>query len=90
MSNSLKTFATIFIAFAMMIVSVSGTSAQTADLQAQIASLLAQIQALQSQLAASQGSSATVAYNFTGDLTIGSKGDQVASLQSFLESKARP
>ena len=89
MSNSLKTFATIVVAFAMMVVSVSGTSAQTADLQAQIASLLAQIQALQSQLAASQGSSATAAYNFASDLTIGSKGDQVTALQSFLESKGQ-
>lgn len=89
MSNSLKTFAIIFVAFAMMVVSVPGILAQTADIQAQIASLLAQIQALQSQLLISQGSSAAAAYNFAADLKVGSKGADVTALQSFLESKGQ-
>src|SRR5258708_6992364 len=60
-------------------------NAQTsADLQAQIAALLAQIQQLQAQLGTSGSSSS---YNFTSDLTVGSKGAQVTSLQTFLISK---
>ena len=59
----------------------------TADLQAQIAALLAQIQQLQAQLGASSGTSATTAYNFTSDLTVGSRGADVTALQQLLINK---
>ena len=58
----------------------------TSDLQAQIAALLAQIQQLQGQLNAG-GSSSGVTYNFTSDLTVGSRGAQVTSLQQLLIAK---
>jgi hypothetical protein len=62
-------------------------SAQTtSSLQAQIAALLAQIQQLQGQLNTS-GTTTTTTYNFTSDLTVGSKGAQVSSLQQLLISK---
>ena len=59
----------------------------TASLQAQIASLLAEIQTLQAQLNTQGGSTASAgaSYNFsTSDLTIGSKGAGVTTLQQFL------
>ncbi|MBI4993752.1 hypothetical protein HZC33_02235 [Candidatus Wolfebacteria bacterium] len=87
MSNLFKTFAASFVALAMVAVMAPAASAQSADLQAQIAALLAQIQTLQSQLSASQGTAAMASYNFATDLTLGSKGNEVTSLQSFLESK---
>ncbi len=60
-------------------------NAQTASgLQAQISALLAQIQQLQSQLASQGGSSS--AYNYTRDLTVGSKGADVTALQGMLIS----
>lgn len=55
----------------------------TADLQAQIASLQAMIATLQAQLGQSSSASAT----FTRDLTIGSTGADVTSLQTWLISK---
>jgi len=59
-------------------------SAQTtSSLQAQIAALLAQIQTLQAQLGNS-GTTTTTTYDFTSDLTVGSTGAQVTSLQAFL------
>lgn len=86
---SIKKFSTIFVAIAL-IATVAGSSVKAAtveELSAQIASLLAQITALQTQLSG-QSAAAPAAYNFSTDLTIGSKGDAVTSLQSFLESKA--
>jgi hypothetical protein len=59
----------------------------TASLQAQIAALLAQIQTLQSQLGTSSGGTSAMTYNFTSDLTVGSTGSQVNSLQQFLIAK---
>jgi len=56
----------------------------TTSLQAQIAALLAQIQTLQSQLGTSGTASTGATYNFTSDLTVGSTGAQVKSLQQFL------
>ena len=58
----------------------------TAGLQAQIAALLAQIQQLQSQLGTTGGSqtTTTTSYNYTRDLTVGSKGADVSALQSLL------
>jgi len=56
------------------------------ELQAQIQALLAQIQSLQSQLSVAQGS-ATPSFNYTRDLTVGSKGDDVKALQEFLMAK---
>ena len=58
----------------------------TADLQAQIAALLAQIQQLQAQLNAAQGGS-SASYSFTSDLTVGSKGADVNTLQQLLINK---
>src|SRR3989338_6061219 len=63
----------------------------TSDLQAQINALLAQIAALQTQLAASQGGpSISVSCNFTRDLTVGSKGDEVKCLQQYLNKSGYP
>lgn len=85
---SIKKFFTGFAAVALTVAVISsGVSAATMEeLQAQIASLLAQITALQTQLSGQVA--APAAFNFTTDLTVGSKGDAVTSLQSFLESKA--
>jgi hypothetical protein len=60
--------------------------AQTvSDLQAQIAALLAQINQLQSQLTTLQGGApAAASCSFTKDLTMGSKGDDVKCLQTYL------
>lgn len=59
--------------------------AQAQSLQSQIDALLAQIAALQSQLASQGGSPSTyVACNFTRDLTLGVKGDDVMCLQKYL------
>lgn len=62
-----------------------------AELQAQIASLLVMIQQLQAQLQAAQGGGGQGSslppvggYNFTRDLTVGSKGDDVSALQQIL------
>jgi hypothetical protein len=68
------------------------TSTSTAALQAQIASLMAEINQITAQLNANgvstSGTTATAttgtSYNFTSDLTIGSKGAQVTALQQFL------
>lgn len=65
----------------MLVPSVNAQS--TADLQAQIAALLAQIQALQSQL----GQTSAPATSYTRDLTVGSTGADVSSLQSMLIAK---
>ncbi|RJQ28906.1 hypothetical protein C4571_02600 [Candidatus Parcubacteria bacterium] len=62
--------------------------AQTnADLQAQIAALLQQIAQLQAQLNAGGSSMPSSSYNFTRDLTVGSRGDDVSALQQILISK---
>lgn len=70
-----------------MMVTVSpmvGNAQTTADLQAQINSLLATIAQLQAQLAVQTGGGLTGQYNFTQDLTVGSTGGDVTSLQQFL------
>tara|TARA_R110000824_G_scaffold401771_1_gene615895 strand:+ start:542893 stop:544815 length:1923 start_codon:yes stop_codon:yes gene_type:complete len=58
----------------------------TSDLQAQISALLAQIAALQAQIGGGSASAGT-AVQFNMDLTIGSKGADVTSLQQWLVSK---
>ena len=73
---------------AMLVPVVSAQS--TADLQAQIAALLAQITALQAQLNAVSGVAAAPAYNFTKDLTLGSKGADVKALQQWLNASGYP
>lgn len=78
-------FYSFIVAIALVASITSVASAQT-DIQAQITALLAQIAQLQAQLGTTQAATAT-AYNFTKDLTIGSKGDDVTALQGFLESK---
>lgn len=62
---------------------VQGATAE--ELQAQITSLLSQIQALQAQLGTAQGS--TSVPTITRDLTVGSTGDDVKSLQQFLNAQ---
>jgi hypothetical protein len=63
-------------------------NAQTASsVQAQIQALLAQIAQLQAQMGTSStGTTMTSAYNFTQDLTLGSKGADVTALQQMLIS----
>ncbi len=76
------------VAWSLGVASLPLANAQTtADLQAQIAALLAQIQQLQSQLNTAQGGGSSSAYNFTRDLTVGSKGADVTALQQLLISK---
>jgi peptidoglycan hydrolase-like protein with peptidoglycan-binding domain len=58
----------------------------TSDLQAQISALLAQIAQLQAQLNGSSSGSA-MTYDFTNDLTVGSTGADVSSLQQLLINK---
>ncbi len=92
MSNTIKKISSIglsvttavWLSGAAMIMPVA-SAATIEELQVQISALLAQIQALQAQLAGAQG--AAVTYNFTRDLTLGSKGDDVKALQQFLNSK---
>ncbi len=86
--NISKKIVSIALAVATFGFAVSAPAANaqsTADLQAQIAALLAQITQLQAQLGGSTGGSTS--YNFTRDLTVGSKGDDVSALQQFLIGK---
>lgn len=64
---------------------VVAQGATTEELQAQITALLAQIQALQAQLGTAQGS--TSVPTITRDLTVGSTGNDVKSLQQFLNAQ---
>jgi hypothetical protein len=84
-SAALSAVTAVSMSGAMMLIPVAHAQSTT-DLQAQIAALLAQINQLQAQLGASTGGS-TVSANFTRDLTVGSKGDDVSALQSILISK---
>ena len=91
-NNITKKIASIAISFAT-VVTLSGVMplaahAQSSDLQAQITALLAQIQVLQAQLAAQSGAAPVMAsYNYTRNLTVGSRGEDVTALQSFLKAK---
>jgi len=67
----------LWLSGAAMLVPVAGAATE-AELQAQIDALLAQITSLQAQM--SGGASAT----YTRDLTLGSTGDDVSSLQTYL------
>ena len=73
----------IWLSGATMLVPVA-SAATTDELQAQITALLAQITALQAQLSTAQGTTTSSSYNFTKNLTLGSKGDDVMALQKFL------
>ncbi|MCL5261678.1 MAG: peptidoglycan-binding protein [Patescibacteria group bacterium] len=70
------------------VASLSGNVAHgamtTAEIQAMIATLTSQLAALQAQLGATTGTGTAAAYNFTTDLTVGSKGADVTALQNFL------
>jgi len=93
MSITKKVFAAAITA--TTVVSMLGLAAlplanaqSTSSLQAQIAALLAQIQQLQGQLnGGSSTTGTTMTYDFTNDLTVGSTGAQVSSLQQLLISK---
>jgi trimeric autotransporter adhesin len=92
MSITKKVFAAAITA--TTVVSMLGMAAlplanaqSSADLQAQIAALLSQIQQLQGQLNGSSSGSTSASYNFTRDLTVGSTGADVTSLQNLLISK---
>src|SRR3989344_275709 len=83
-SASLTAVTAVSMSGAMLLIAPVAANAQSsADLQAQIQALLAQINQLQAQLASGGGSSSSF-YNFTRDLTVGSKGDDVMALQQFL------
>jgi peptidoglycan hydrolase-like protein with peptidoglycan-binding domain len=65
---------------------VTTSQMSTAELTEQINSLLATIAALQAQLATMQpGGGVSTATKLTSDLTVGSRGTEVVSLQDFLE-----
>ncbi|MBI2048896.1 MAG: peptidoglycan-binding protein [Candidatus Liptonbacteria bacterium] len=84
---SIALSATTLVSLSGAILPAVAHAQSTSDLQAQIAALLAQIQQLQSQLNAQQGGGASSSYNYTRDLTVGSKGDDVTALQNLLASK---
>lgn len=83
-SATLTATTTVWLSGAALFVPVAVAQTTTADLQAQIAALLAQIQQLQAQLAGQSGGSS---YNYTRDLTVGSRGDDVTALQGVLNAK---
>ena len=93
MNNTIKKISAIGLSLttvmclsgAAMALPIVALGVTTDELQAQITALLAQIQALQTQLTAAQGAT-TVSYNFTKDLTLGSKGNDVKALQQFLNA----
>ena len=88
MFNSKKMFATA-VAFTMVLslVAVPASAQTTAELTAQINSLLAMIAQLQAQIAGSGSASAGTAVQYNTDLTVGSTGADVTSLQQFLVGK---
>lgn len=71
----------VWMSGALLFVPVANAQS-TADLQAQIQALLVQIQALQAKLATTGGPATS--YNFTHNLTVGSKGSDVTALQHLL------
>ena len=76
----MKKILSITLAVGMLAFTVSPVLGVTIEeLQAQIAALMAQLQQL-------QGSQGGQAYNFTRDLTVGMKGDDVTALQNYLIS----
>jgi hypothetical protein len=72
------------------LVPIAAHAQTTSDLQAQIQSLLATISGLQAQLAAMQGggsaSGGAAACTFTRNLTVGSQGNDVKCLQTYLQA----
>jgi len=82
-SVGLSVTTAVWLSGATMLIPVA--SAQSvSDLQSQISALLKQITALQAQLSGSQGGGSS--YNFTRDLTVGSKGADVKALQQWLNA----
>lgn len=78
--------ATTIIPTTTPIVTINPTEMSAAQIQAQITALLAQIVVLQNQLSVTQSN---VSYdvnmcNFSRDLTVGDRGDDVACLQAYL------
>ncbi len=73
------------LVWSLGIAALPASAQSTASLNAQIAALLAQINQLQSQLGTS--GSTSMSFNFTRDLTLGSKGADVSALQQVLISK---
>lgn len=86
MKQPLQYIAIGFIAVALIAPSFS--SAQTvSDLQAQIAALLAQVQKLQGQLPQTPNSAVAFCHEFSKDLRMGDKGDEVGALQTVLQKE---
>lgn len=84
MSITKKLFAgVVTLAMVAVVAAPSRAQAQTVE------QLMAQLAALQAQLAALQGGSTSggACFTFTTDLTIGSTGDQVVNLQTFLQAQ---
>jgi type II secretory pathway pseudopilin PulG len=78
--KSIKTLIVLSVTASLLMPAFS--SAQSAaDLQAQIQALLKQIETLQQQLKQVQNSSC---HDFNANLRLGSQGDEVRALQSFL------
>ena len=88
MFNSKKLFATaVAFTMALSLVAVPASAQTTAELTAQINSLLAMIAQLQAQIAGSGSASMGTAVQYNTDLTLGSTGADVTSLQQFLVGK---
>jgi hypothetical protein len=97
MSKITKKVASVGLSF-ITAVSLSGATSvpiafaqnqSIADLQAQLALIASQLQALQAQLGGQGGGagvSSAPACNFTRDLTVGSRGDDVKCLQQWLNA----
>jgi hypothetical protein len=81
--NLIKKSGIAMLAGAMMFSAVLPTKASAAT----VSELQAMIAQLQSQIAALSGGSATPAFTYTRDLTLGSTGADVVVLQTFLEAK---
>src|SRR3989338_2354967 len=75
---------TIIISFSGVGTLPIANGATTAELQAQITALLSQITALQVQLESAGTAPAASSYNYTRDLTVGSRGADVTALQNDL------
>lgn len=88
-SVGLSVTTAVWLSGAALLVPVASAQTTVADLTLQIQQLLALVANLQAQLNTVQGGGSSVgsSYNFTRDLTLGSKGDDVKALQQWLNAQ---